>query len=173
MMAECSIFIVMLSFIMLYVVMLSVVMMDVVMLTAVMFSVVILCVIMLNVVMVCVVILDVVELKGVLYHESNYNILDYLFVVSLKKFIVQSSHISLPKFPRPSSLLLVKLQTVGHHFNRPFNQEWHLASPPCINTFACLQINQYLTGLKCVSYSITQIKAQLHETFKQLRYTIY
>jgi hypothetical protein len=86
----------MLSFIMLYVVMLSVVIMDVVMLTAVMFSVVILCV-MMNVVMHSIVILDVVELKGVLYHESNYNILDYLFGVSLKNFIIQSSRHLPPK----------------------------------------------------------------------------
>jgi hypothetical protein len=30
--------------------------------------------------------------------------------------------------------------------------------------FACLQINQHCIGLKCVSYSITQAKTQLHET---------
>ncbi len=31
-----------------------------------------------------------------------------------------------------------------------------------------LQINQYWTGLKCVSYSFTQVKTQLHETLKIL-----
>jgi hypothetical protein len=32
------------------------------------------------------------------------------------------------------------------------------------NTFHLDQINQYCAGLKCVSYSVTQVKTQLHET---------
>jgi hypothetical protein len=55
------------------------------------------------------------------------------------------------------------LQTIGHHFNQLFNQGWHHAALSCINTFSSLQINQYCTGLKCVSYSINQVKTQLHE----------
>jgi len=37
-------------------------------------------------------------------------------------------------------------------------------SPLCINTFHWTKINQYWTGLKCVSYSVTQVKTQLHQT---------
>jgi hypothetical protein len=33
----------------------------------------------------------------------------------------------------------------------------------CINSFHLDKVNQYCTGLKCVIYSITQVKTQLHE----------
>jgi hypothetical protein len=33
----------------------------------------------------------------------------------------------------------------------------------CVNAFHLNQINQYCTGLKCASYSVTQVKTQLHE----------
>ncbi len=32
-----------------------------------------------------------------------------------------------------------------------------------INTFGLNEINQYCSGLECVSYSATQVKSQLHE----------
>jgi hypothetical protein len=38
----------------------------------------------------------------------------------------------------------------------------------CINTFDLSEINQYCTGLKCVSYSITQNKSQLYEINKKI-----
>ncbi len=34
-------------------------------------------------------------------------------------------------------------------------------------TFHQNQINQYCTGLKCVSYSVTQVKTQLNESLAQ------
>ncbi len=34
----------------------------------------------------------------------------------------------------------------------------------CINTFHLEQVNKYWTELKCVSYSVTQVKTQLHES---------
>ncbi len=33
----------------------------------------------------------------------------------------------------------------------------------CINTFHLNQINMYCNGLECVSYSVTQVKSQLHK----------
>ncbi len=59
-------------------------------------------------------------------------------------------------------------------FNHPFliyhfSQVLHLATLPYINTFACLKVNQYWTGLECVSYSITQVKSQLREIFNSIK----
>ncbi len=110
-------------------------------------------------------------------HFSNKRVyLSYPFIsIIVKYFITLASkfheailrHFLSPKLPRPLSYFHLRLNslatTFNHPFNKPFNQGWHLTTPPCINTLACLQINQYWTGLRCISYSVTQVKTQLHK----------
>ncbi len=87
----------------------------------------------------------------------------YFSILALAlKFCNSNTHISPPNFLSCLPFHWLKFQFTGHCFYHPFNQEWHLATLLCINTFACLQINQYCTGLKCVSYFVTQVKIQLH-----------
>ncbi len=54
-------------------------------------------------------------------------------------------------------LLIISL--LISHFNQCGLPPEHL----CTNTFHMNQIYQYWAGLKCVSYSVTQVKAQLCE----------
>ncbi len=35
------------------------------------------------------------------------------------------------------------------------------------------QINQFCTGFKCVSYSVTQVKSQLHEKINNILYNLF
>ncbi len=73
-------------------------------------------------------------------------------------------------------LILIHLLIYPHllipPFNQAFNQVKHRAILLCINSFACLEINHYWTGLKCVSYSVTQVKIQLHESILELLWAI-
>jgi hypothetical protein len=89
------------------------------------------------------------------------------FVVLALTFHNSSSRVFPSKLPQLLSFLLIDCNwlaaTLITLFNQPFNQVWHLATFPCINTSACLKINQHRTGLKCVSYSVTQVKSQLHK----------
>jgi hypothetical protein len=58
-----------------------------------------------------------------------------------------------PELPWLPFLPFLITNLAGHYFNNPinlipdyistFNQAWHLAIAPRINTFRCLKINQY------------------------------
>ncbi len=84
------------------------------------------------------------------------------------KICNSSSHVFPSELPRSLPLFLINCNclatTLITLFNQPFNKVWCLAIFQCINTSACLKINQYWTGLKCVSYSATQVKTQLHKS---------
>ncbi len=87
---------------------------------------------------------------------------DPMFGIGIK-FCSSTFSSKLPRLPYPPllrnanswPLLLINILYLILHFNQAFNQAIFL----CINTFTCLKINQYWTGL-FVSYSV---KTELHE----------
>jgi hypothetical protein len=93
-------------------------------------------------------------------------LLEHSLALALK-FRKTSSHILPSKLSQLLSLSLkmqLKMpQLLITLLDQPSNQVWHLSTLLCINTSVCLKINQYSTGLESVSYSVTQVKTQLHE----------